>query len=152
MHDRKPLLGVCRGLQMVNVVAGGTLFQDVMAQVPGVIQHDPSPPHDVSCSNGLVHQVRIKPGSRLREILGTDEIGVNSSHHQAIKEMAPGLVPAAWSPDGLIEAIEGPDAGGYLIAVQWHPENLAQTMAPMRRLFQSFLEAASTKGADEAKC
>jgi putative glutamine amidotransferase len=153
IRDRKPLLGVCRGLQMLNVVAGGSLFQDVGAQVPGVIQHDSNVPNDGNASNGLVHQVRVKPASRLRAILGADEIGVNSTHHQAIKELAPGLVPCAWAPDGLIEAIEGEDERGqFLLAVQWHPEVLADTMAPMRQLFQSFLEAASSDRQPRSEC
>jgi putative glutamine amidotransferase len=139
LRDRKPILGVCRGLQMINVTAGGTLFQDIPAQVPGALQHDVLQPGIAS----IIHPARIAPGSTLREIMGADDIEVNSTHHQAIKDVAPGLTASAWAPDGVIEGIEGQgDKGQFLLGVQWHPEDMADTNQAMRRLFQSFLTAA----------
>ena len=84
----------------------------------------------------------MKPGSRLGGILGEAVVPVNSMHHQAIKDLAPGLVPTAFAPDGIIEGVEGTN-GQYLVAVQWHPEELADTQPEMQRLFTSFVEAAA---------
>jgi putative glutamine amidotransferase len=151
IRDRKPVLGVCRGIQVINVAAGGTLYQDVKAQLPDAIKHDYFPSSagarspDLAPSLGrdqLVHSVRVEPKSRLAGILGTDQMQVNSMHHQAIKDLASGLVPSAFAPDGLIEGIEGGN-GQYLVGVQWHPEELADTMTSMRQLFASFLAAAA---------
>jgi putative glutamine amidotransferase len=144
MNDRKPILGVCRGLQMINVSLGGSLFQDVPTQLKGAIEHDSLPPAGSDSSNPIMHPVRVARGTKLHDILGASEIEVNSTHHQGIAELAQGLVPAAWAPDGLIEAIEANERDGpYLVAVQWHPEDMAQHVPPMRQLFQSFLEAAA---------
>jgi putative glutamine amidotransferase len=142
MRDHKPVLGVCRGIQVINVAAGGSLYQDVQAQVRGAIRHDYFPTNGDCTRDQLVHTVRVEPRSRLRNILGTEEVQVNSMHHQAVKELAPGLVPSAFAPDGVIEGLESGN-GQYLIGVQWHPEELADTMAPMRQLFASFLAAAT---------
>jgi putative glutamine amidotransferase len=139
LRDDKPVLGVCRGLQIINVAVGGTLYQDVETQFAGALQHDWDGPQ---ARSNLVHSVTVERRSRLAHILGRDETPVNSLHHQAIKNLAPALMPSAWAPDGLIEAVEGLN-GQYLVAVQWHPEELADTMAPMRQLFASFVEAAS---------
>jgi putative glutamine amidotransferase len=139
LRDHKPVLGVCRGLQIINVAVGGTLFQDVESQFAGALKHDwDGPP----TRDSLVHSVKVESRSRLARILGLQETPVNSMHHQAIKDLAPGLMPSAWAPDGLIEAVEGVN-GQYLVAVQWHPEELAETMAPMRQLFASLVDAAT---------
>lgn len=142
IRDHKPVLGVCRGIQVINVAAGGTLYQDVQAQVPGAIKHDYFPTCGDYARDRLVHTVRLQPHTRLARILATDEVEVNSMHHQAVKDLAPGLVPCAFAPDGLIEGIEGAN-GQYLVGVQWHPEELADRMTPMRQLFASFLSAAA---------
>jgi putative glutamine amidotransferase len=141
MSDGKPVLGVCRGIQVINVAAGGTLYQDVEAQVPSAIKHDYFPTSTANSRDQLVHKVCVAPRSRLGNILGAAEMDVNSMHHQAVKDVAPGLVPSAFAPDGIIEGIEGGN-GHYLVAVQWHPEELADKMASMRQLFASFLAAA----------
>jgi putative glutamine amidotransferase len=125
---RLPVLAVGRGAQVVNVALGGTLYQDVAAQVPAALRHD----HD--------HDVTVKPASRLGEVLGEAVVPVNSRHHQAIKDLAAGLRPTAYAPDGIIEAVEGTN-GHYLIGVQWHPEDLADTHPGMARLFASFVAA-----------
>jgi putative glutamine amidotransferase len=141
IRDHKPVLGVCRGIQIINVAAGGTLYQDVQDQVQGAIKHDYFPTDGIHMRDDLTHMIRVEPASRLGRILGAERIEVNSMHHQAVKDLAPGLVPSAFAPDGLIEGLEGGN-GQYLVGVQWHPEELADTMAPMRQLFASFLAAA----------
>jgi len=141
VRDHKPVLGVCRGIQLMNVAVDGTLYQDIPAQFPGAIKHDYFPTSADHTRDMLVHPVSVTVRSRLGGILGTDELPVNSMHHQAIKDLGAGLVPTALAPDGLIEGIEGVN-GQYLVGVQWHPEELTETMAPMQRLFESFVEAA----------
>jgi putative glutamine amidotransferase len=141
-RDHKPVLGVCRGVQIMNVAAGGTLYQDVQAQRPGAMRHDYFPTAAGTYRRDqLTHDIRVEPHSRLHTILGAEQTPVNSMHHQAIKDLAPGLVATAFAPDGVIEGVEGRN-GQYLVGVQWHPEELADSMTSMRRLFTSFLEAA----------
>jgi putative glutamine amidotransferase len=143
--DHKPVLGVCRGHQVLNVALGGTLYQDVTAQRPQAIRHDyfpvPGSPHT---RDELTHDVELDRSTRLAGILGADRLRVNSMHHQGVKTLAPGLVASAFAPDGLIEGIEGTN-GRFLVGVQWHPEELADRDPAMRRLFTAFLEAASGK-------
>jgi putative glutamine amidotransferase len=142
--DRKPILAVCRGFQVLNVAFGGTLFQDVGEQYPNAIKHDHFPKSDGTPPRDYIsHKVRVAPDSRLASYLGADQAPVNSMHHQGIKQLAPGLAANAWAPDGLIEGIEGTN-GTFLIAVQWHPEELAHSDAGMRRLFTAFVEASQT--------
>jgi putative glutamine amidotransferase len=114
----KPVFGVCRGLQLMNVAYGGTLYQDIPTQQPQAITH-----RDAALYDRLFHEVEILPGSDLAGLLGGQtRAKVNSVHHQAIKKLAPGFVVEARSPDdGVIEAIRRP-GGSYLAAVQWHPE------------------------------
>lgn len=142
LDDHKPILAVCRGFQVLNVACGGTLFQDVGAQCPAAIKHDYFP---TACGTPtrdyLAHDVRVSPRSRLAGYLGNESVPVNSMHHQGIKALAPTLVPSAWAPDGLIEGVEGPN-GHYVVAVQWHPEELT-AQDGQRRLFTEFLAAAS---------
>ncbi len=135
-----PFLGICRGLQLVNVALGGTLYTDVQAQKAGAYKHDFYPlwPRPY-----LAHVVDITPDSRLAEILGEKQVWVNSLHHQAIHQLAPALQAVAYSPDGVVEAVELPQAS-FGLAVQWHPEWL-QDHASMRALFKTFIRAASKK-------
>jgi putative glutamine amidotransferase len=137
-----PILAVCRGIQILNVTCGGTLYQDVTAQVPAAMKHDYFPTPEKPSRKYLAHDVTVKPNSRLGQILGDEVVPVNSMHHQAIKDLAPNLAPTACAPDGIIEAVEGQDEQ-YLIAVQWHPEELTETHPGMARLFRSFTEAAT---------
>jgi putative glutamine amidotransferase len=141
MQDQKPVLGVCRGIQVINVAAGGTLYQDMGTQYPNGIKHDYSPPTNGYERSSLVHSARVILDSHLGLILGREEINVNSMHHQGIKMLAPTLRPSAWAPDGSIEGIEGCD-NPFLIGVQWHPEELASSQDEMRRLFAAFVDAA----------
>ena len=138
--DHKPLLAVCRGFQVLNVACGGTLFQDVGSQYPAAIKHDYFPqPGGTPGRDYLAHEVRVRPDTRLDRSLAAERVPVNSMHHQGIKALAPGLVPSAWAPDGLIEGFEGAN-GQYLVGVQWHPEELTARDG-QRRLFTEFLAA-----------
>ncbi|MGD8463606.1 MAG: gamma-glutamyl-gamma-aminobutyrate hydrolase family protein [Anaerolineae bacterium] len=139
MDDRLPLLAICRGIQVLNVALGGTLYQDIKAQVPGAGKHDwgKDRPRD-----HRAHSVNISAGSRLARIVGTTALAVNSMHHQALKDVAAGLSVVARSPDGIIEAIESPDHP-FALGVQWHPEELAGTEATAQRLFDALHRAAS---------
>jgi putative glutamine amidotransferase len=134
--DGKPFLGICRGCQLVNVGLGGTLYTHLADQLPGALDHA-YPGH---LRTTLVHQVKIEEGTRVAEILGEPILRVNSLHHQGLKDLAPSLRPAAYAPDGLVEAVELPDHP-FGIAVQWHPEWLTD-QEPTRNLFRKFVEAA----------
>jgi putative glutamine amidotransferase len=141
-QDGKPILGICRGMQLINVAAGGTLYQDLASQRPHGSKHDyfsaiGGHPRDL-----LVHEVRVDITSQLGRILGLEQVRVNSMHHQAVKNLAPGLTATAFAPDGLIEGIEAAD-GRFVIGVQWHPEELTENVPVMRRLFSALTEAAS---------
>jgi putative glutamine amidotransferase len=141
LDSGKPLLGVCRGMQVLNVVAGGTLHQDCASDLPDALKHDyfPTAGH---ARDFLAHDVAIVPGTRLEAIYGRTAIRVNSMHHQGVRDLAEGLVTSATAPDGLIEALEV--AGrAFQVAVQWHPEMLIDRDAATRRLFQAFVEAAA---------
>jgi putative glutamine amidotransferase len=137
--DKIPFLGICRGIQVINVALGGSLYSHIADQHPGAVKHDyyPDWPRD-----HLPHGVRIEPGSRLASILGTLEPQVNSLHHQGIRDLAPKLQATGWAPDALIEAIELPEHP-FGVAVQWHPEWLTGQL-PMQTLFRAFIEAAAT--------
>jgi putative glutamine amidotransferase len=138
VEDGKPFFGICRGAQVLNVALGGTLYQDLPSERPGDIRHAlpfPEFPREYSA-----HPVRVEEESRLARLLGTPIASVNSRHHQAVKDVAPGLIVAAHAPDGVIEALELP-AHPFALAVQWHPENL-QRQPEMRLLFEKFVEAA----------
>lgn len=134
----KPMLGVCRGLQVMNVALGGTLHTHILDQLPGALQHDW---HDKP-RNTLAHPVRVEEGTRLAEILGSPLLQVNSLHHQGIKDLAPGLKATARASDGLIEGVELPE-NKFALAVQWHPEWMTEH-EEMRRLFKAFVESAGS--------
>ncbi len=135
-----PFLGICRGIQLVNVALGGTLYTHVQAQHPGAHKHDFYPDWPRSY---LAHPVRVEADSTLARILGETEPWVNSLHHQAIRGLAAPLRPLAYAPEGFVEAAELPDYP-FGLSVQWHPEWL-QTHASMRRLFRAFVEAADRR-------
>jgi putative glutamine amidotransferase len=139
--EGKPLFGLCRGLQIVNVALGGTLYQDIAAQRSDAIKHDCFPTAGYSRDH-LAHPVTVTSGSRLDALVGTAPLRVNSMHHQAVKDLAPGLVSTAVAPDGLIEAVEFPNSP-FVLGVQWHPESLTERDPRMRRLVAGFVEVAS---------
>src|SRR5258706_8488947 len=132
-----PVLAVCRGVQVLNVALGGTLHQDVATEPGTQIPHSQKEPRDQP-----THKVKITPGSRLAETLGTDEIEVNSMHHQAIHRLGRGLTAVAWAPDQLVEGAEISDPARFVLGVQWHPEELVGHSEPARRLFSALLAAA----------
>jgi putative glutamine amidotransferase len=141
-HQALPILGICRGIQLINVAMGGTLFQDLPTEYRGRVEHQPPGPRDARS-----HRVRLQSGSRAAEALAAQEVTVNSSHHQAVKELAPGLLASGWTDDDLIEAAETPSGAPWLLAVQWHPEELhADVRAPDRGLFAALVrEAGNTR-------
>ena len=141
----RPLLGICRGIQVINVALGGTLYADIAGLKPGAIKHDwfPDWPRDT-----LSHEVTLAEDSQIIHYLGIDHtthppaIKVNSMHHQGLRDLAPSLKPVAFSQDGLVEAVEL--AGhSYGLGVQWHPECLPDS-PPMQSLFRSFIIAANS--------
>ena len=131
---RIPTLGICLGVQMMNVAAGGTLIQDIDSELRTDIEHASEP------SDRNRHDVLIEDRTRLAEILGDRELNVNSSHHQAIRHVGEGLRVTALAPDGIIEGLEDPSHPFY-VGVQWHPEDMA-TEKSAETLFDAFVEAA----------
>lgn len=123
-----PILGICRGFQLLNVAFGGTLYQDIESEKDSTINHTQL---DRPCS--IAHQVQLVEGSNLYRILKEKNIGVNSLHHQGIKDLGFGLNAVAYAPDGLIEAFEGEDVFG----VQWHPEAMSGRMT---EIFSGFIK------------
>ncbi|HEX9562813.1 MAG TPA: gamma-glutamyl-gamma-aminobutyrate hydrolase family protein [Gemmatimonadaceae bacterium] len=143
--EGKPLLGLCRGLQVINVAAGGTLYQDLEAQYPHAIRHDYFPTYGFKRDH-LAHDVHVAPASRLRTLVDMDPVPVNSMHHQGVKRLGDGLVPCGHAADGLVEAVESPN-GHFLIGVQWHPEVFESDDPHTRGLFRGFVQAAAQFGA-----
>ncbi len=138
LADDLPVFGICRGIQTLNVVAGGTLYQDLADERGGPISH----PEDARGRDYIAHSVRIEQSSALGRAVGQAEIGVNSLHHQAVRDLAPGFVVTATAPDGLVEAIERPDHP-FALGVQWHPEELYRSGESWAALFRAFVEAAA---------
>ncbi|MGI6209664.1 MAG: gamma-glutamyl-gamma-aminobutyrate hydrolase family protein [Anaerolineae bacterium] len=131
LRQGKPLLAICRGIQVLNVALGGTLHQDIPSDFPdSTLTHSDNPRQSVA------HTVRVEPASRLAELVGAQEMGVNSMHHQAVKDVAPDLRPVAWAPDGVVEAVEMP-GHALVLGVQWHPEELVAEHHHARRLFEA---------------
>lgn len=131
-----PVLGICGGMQALNVAFGGSLVQDIASQLPSALAHRAKGP-----ATKPAHLVQVTPRSLLRRITREARIRVNSSHHQSVKQVAPSFVASALAPDGVIEAIESP-RHSFLLGVQWHPEFLYARDAVQRRLFRAFLKAA----------
>jgi putative glutamine amidotransferase len=140
-----PVLGLCRGVQMLNVACGGSLYQDIPSQVPGAIKHDYTAAQQFLDRTDVRHDVRVKSGTRLAEILGESVVNVNSIHHQAVKDLGQNLTATAFSNDGVVEALEGAQTA-FVVGVQWHPEELVESDSRMRRLFTAFLDAARRRG------
>jgi putative glutamine amidotransferase len=130
-----PVLGICGGQQLLNVVLGGTLIQHIPDAVADALAHEQSGSRDQPG-----HPVRVSPGTLLHRIVGVDEMAVNSAHHQSVRAVAPGCVVNALAPDGVIEGIEDP-ARRFCLGVQWHPEFLISDGD--RRIFAAFVAAAA---------
>lgn len=136
---RVPTLAICRGIQLLNVALGGTLIQDIPAQVGREIDHDPDAPRTT-----YAHPVEIDTNSRLARAVGVTRMDVNSVHHQAIGRVAPTLRVTATAPDGVIEGVEtAPDDPWWCVGVQWHPEDTVERSELDRRLFATLADAAS---------
>jgi putative glutamine amidotransferase len=133
-EQRVPTLGICLGMQILNIAAGGTLIQDIDSQVATDIQHASMP------SDRVRHPVTIEPASKLGKMVGETAIEVNSSHHQAVKAVGEGLVITARAADGVVEGLEDP-ALPFYVGVQWHPEDM-KGEASAEAIFGAFLEAA----------
>jgi putative glutamine amidotransferase len=143
-----PVLAICRGVQVLNVGLGGTLYQDLAADRPAHLGHDQSLGEAPRPRTDPHHPVAVRSGSCLADLLGLEEIEVNSLHHQGIKGLAPPLVPVAHAPDGLVEGVESADQArwSFIVGVQWHPEELARAgHAPSRRLFERFVAVAAKR-------
>lgn len=130
----KPILAICRGMQLLNVAAGGTLYQDIVLEL-GSSLHNPGGPR-----SALHHRIEIQPGTLLYKWLG-GQVRVNSMHHQAVRSLGQGLRVSATSEDGLIEAVEG-TGEAFVVGVQWHPEELTNFYPEQRKLFKNFVVAA----------
>ncbi len=140
-----PLLAICRGIQVLNVAMGGTLYQDIEAEIVGAMRHNfADSPRDCAA-----HEVSVLPSSKLSMILGATRFHVNSFHHQAIRQVATGLRVTARSADDIVEAVETDD-GTFALGVQWHPEGLLDTDPRMLRIFAALVSAAS--GHSEHAC
>jgi len=138
-RQRKPLLAICRGLQIVNVALGGDLIVDLPTQAPSEIRHA-----RMDLKDKVVHPIHIEEGTMLRSILGTGEIGVNSTHHQAIGKLAPGLKVTARAADGVVEATElCQSILPYYLGLQFHPERLIWRHPVFQEVFRSFTAACA---------
>ncbi len=131
----KPLLGICRGIQVINTLLKGTLYQDIITQNPSDIEHHQLPPYNIP-----VHDVKIVKNTPLYKLLRKDVIKVNSYHHQAINILSSNLKPMAYSTDGLVEAVYAPEKK-FIWAIQWHPEFLFKKDVNSRELFRNFIES-----------
>ena len=136
----KPLLAICRGHQVLNVVLGGNLYQEIADALPNALDHAFVPARPMERA---VHTVTLAPDSQLSQILGRTEVAVNSAHHQAVDELGETLVVTAFAPDGVVEAMENPDHR-FCISVQWHPEAMVKVSETMTPLFKALVEAAQT--------
>lgn len=135
-----PVLAICRGIQVLNVALGGTLIQDIGAECPGSLDHD-----DGSPRKSRTHEISVVPGSLTARALGTTRCAVNSLHHQAVKEVGPDLRVSATSTDGIIEGLEAKDPDWWMLAVQWHPEEMTDSPEPWDRgIFHAFAERLSS--------
>ncbi len=142
---RMPILGICRGCQVLAARVGGQLYQDIPSQMPGALQHAQRAPREHES-----HSVSVVPGSQLYRVFGgREEVWVNSFHHQGVRSLSEGWRACAHAPDGLIEAFER-EGEHFALGIQWHPEGLVRTDPLQRTLFAAFVAAAAryaTEGA-----
>ena len=146
LRRRLPVLAICRGIQLVNVALGGTLWQDLPTQRPSEIAHNQRDDRGTR-----THRILVKPGTRTAAALGVLSFPANSFHHQGIKDLAPGLNVSAHAEDGLIEAVEFGPERSWLVAIQWHPEEFhAEGGAPDHGLFATLVREAQQASADSS--
>ena len=143
-RQRKPLLAICRGHQVLNVALGGTLTVDILAQMPRAGNH-----RRMDKRSEIVHDVRLTPGSLLAMLTGKQKLGVNSTHHQAVGRVAGPLRATAVSRDGVVEALELKPGGmpmlPFLLSVQFHPERLADRYPEHQAIFRGFTQACALR-------
>jgi putative glutamine amidotransferase len=140
--EGKPLLGICRGVQVLNVALGGTLYQDIPSQISHSLSHTLS--YEREDWTYMAHDISIAPGSRLAQVMGVEMMTINSLHHQSVRDLAPGLRVVAWAPDGIVEAVEG-QGDSFVLGVQCHPEALQATADPRwQGLFRAFVESCAS--------
>jgi putative glutamine amidotransferase len=138
---RAPLLAVCRGLQVLNVALGGSLYQDIPSEPGSPLDHSQTGLQG-KARNVTAHQVKVREGSRLAAILGALDVDVNSFHHQAIKQLGRGLADVAWAPDSIVEGVELVDPAQFVVGVQWHPEELVAQDRAAFNLFAALVDRA----------
>jgi putative glutamine amidotransferase len=142
LQDDKPLLAICRGMQVLNVALDGTLYQDIPTDLPDAEKHELHSNHNADREHHIAHQLKIAPDSQLAKILGVVTIPTNAYHHQALRELGEGLIATAWAEDGIIEAVELADQK-FAVGVQSHPEALESKIETgWRKLFTEFVAAA----------
>lgn len=139
----KPILAICRGVQVLNICTGGDIFQDIDRQLEGVLKHVQQAPKWYP-----THSVQLKEGSRLEKVFASTVIQVNSFHHQASRKIASGFEACAWSQDGVIEAVESVKHR-FVIGVQWHPEQMAPRSEQQMNLFREFVRACGKEIIDD---
>jgi putative glutamine amidotransferase len=132
-----PILGICRGIQLINVALEGSLYQDINSQCPGSLGHYPA--H--TAPDELYHSVQINKDTKLYDIFGEERIYTNSFHHQSVKQLGKNLVATAFSADGIVEAVESTE-DRFLLGVQWHPEAMAKRHPRFLKLFREFVQAS----------
>jgi len=137
-NRRMPVLGICFGLQSINVYRGGTLFQDLESQVEGVIKHEQGEYYDRPS-----HKVDFKEGSLLAQLVGANAWRVNSSHHEAVDQLGRDLMPIAWASDNVVEAVISTRPGQFVLGVQWHPEVGWDRDRLSQAIFSHFVQQAA---------
>ena len=135
-----PILGICRGMQLINVALGGTLYQDISSQIKNSVEHR-SKEEEVEKP---YHEIKVMEDSNLFKMLGAKELSVNSFHHQSLKDIGKDLRVTSYSKDGVIEGIESTEPG-FLIGVQWHPEKLVNDFPVFKGIFGAFIDACQNK-------
>jgi putative glutamine amidotransferase len=138
LAEDKPMLAICRGIQVMNIAAGGTLIQDIPAQIPDAAAHTFS---DDTPRDHIAHAVAVEAGARLAHILGGTRVTTNSWHHQSCQAPGQGIVYTAWAPDGVVEGAEAP-GHRFAVGVQWHPEEMFHARADMLALFRALVEVS----------
>jgi len=139
LDNHLPVFGVCRGMQLLNVACGGTLYQHVPVECPDTLDHE----QPGQARMHIAHEISVAADSRLAGILGDLRPGVNSFHHQAVRHVGRGFRVTAYAEDGIVEAMEMPEASSFVLAVQYHPEELEATDMGSHRLFLAFVQAAA---------
>lgn len=137
MHKmKKPILGICRGIQVINVAFGGSVIQDIPSEIINPIKHEQEAPGWYG-----THKIEIEPNSVLFNILGKRYVRVNSFHHQSVNKIAPGFKPIAFTADGIVEAIEAKSSEAFCLGLQWHPEEMWEKDLDQFNIFKTFVKA-----------